>query len=558
MNKKQKIMIIVIGIFLMILVTLGITYSYFLTKVKGNTTEKSISIQTANLILEYADGNGIIEVNGIVPGQDITKKTFTVTNKGNSTVEDYVVILEDVLNNFYNREDLTYSLSCVSVDKDTLEIKGTCSGTSKTIFPRTEEIMITNDIDVGIMHKYELKIYYNETNSDQSIDMNKTMTAKINIYDRREKIHYLTDEETMTIFLEKIDELEIHAKNYLGDSATSTDSSTYMIDKTKWLVFSTISKLSYDSDNWTIVAGAKDSNFLTYLSNNGFDINIFKNMKYNSSDNGETSTVTHLSAALAALIYNTDAIYNLIMDEVDYNNLAGWAGDLQTLIANNLLSQISDQNNYDEIYQKMSELIGKSGTYFDSDDLYADIDAINLYSLLNSTQTIKEIMQIYFSDNYKTRFNSFIKNIVSTKDYDSLKNTIYSYTQYKSSWPLYNGVEEFSSTVATASRDAFADYIWYKANLKHLDIFTETLEYKKGTTVNFIAEYINLDGTLDRTLKNEDYTWTITNIDGSNCISTIDNGKLNISTTETSTQLLITITLNKSNKVSSSKILNIQ
>lgn len=557
MNQRQRVIIISIVIFLIILICLGITYSYFLTKIKGNNEDKSISIQTANLVLEYGDGNGIIEVNNVVPGDYIKEKSFTVTNRGNSTVENYVVLLENVLNNIYYREDLTYTLNCESVDMNTGENRGTCKGLSKTLFPRDEDIMVTNTIDVGIMHKYILKVNYRESNSDQSRDMNKVIAAKVNIYDRRSKIPYLIDEENTIVFLNKINELENLAQSYLGDSAKSIENSKYMIDKTKWLVFSTISKLKYDSDSWTIVAGAKDNSFLTYLSNEGFDINVFNNMSYNSSDSGDTSEVVHLSAALAAFIYNTDSVYNLIMKENDYNNLAGWAGDLQTLIANNLLKQISDQNDYNQIYNKMLELIGKSGTYFDSDDLYADIDAANLYKLLDTNKSIKEVMQTYFSINYKERFNLFINSISSVNDYETLKNTIYPYTQYKTTWPLYNGVSEFSSTVATASRDAFADYIWYKANLKKLDIFSEILEYKKGTTVNFNAEYITLDGTLDKTLSNDDYTWRVTNVDGTTSISTINNGVLSIASNEVADKLLITITLNKSNKVIVSKVINI-
>ena len=119
----------------------------------------------------------------ILPGETITSKYFTVTNKGNETIEDYVVVLEDVINNFYLREDLTYKLTCSSVDKDTLVKTGTCKGSSGA-FPRDEEVIVTNDIGAGIMHKYYLTVTFNETYLDQSIDMNKTLKARVNIYDR--------------------------------------------------------------------------------------------------------------------------------------------------------------------------------------------------------------------------------------------------------------------------------------------------------------------------------------------------------------------------------------
>lgn len=40
MNKSKKIIIYITGILLITLILVGITYAYFLTKIKGNTNEK--------------------------------------------------------------------------------------------------------------------------------------------------------------------------------------------------------------------------------------------------------------------------------------------------------------------------------------------------------------------------------------------------------------------------------------------------------------------------------------------------------------------------------------
>ena len=47
MNRKQKIIVSVVGIFIVLLALVGLTYAYFLTQVKGNTNNKSISVTTA-------------------------------------------------------------------------------------------------------------------------------------------------------------------------------------------------------------------------------------------------------------------------------------------------------------------------------------------------------------------------------------------------------------------------------------------------------------------------------------------------------------------------------
>lgn len=598
MNKTSRIIISIISLFLIILILLGLTYAYFLTQIKGNEQTKSISVTTANLRLVYGDGNGeLIGTNVIKPGDTIkfyTKdkngnivtdesgnpiesetKTFTVTNEGNVPIKDYLVVVENVINNFSLREDLVYSLTCKSVNRFTGATSGSCSGASNISFPIKDSILVTNNIDKDIRHEYSLKIEFKESNTDQSIDMNKTLSAKINIYDRKEYITYLTDFNEVNNYISEIGNIESIADNYILYGPTTTEVSetvnsnknvkvqflsdtTYLIDKNTWLVFNSLSKVDYNTSSWTEVAGPIDNDFITELSKKGIDLNKYKGLKYLATENGEYAGIIHFSAALVAKIYNTDALVNLIgYTEEEFDDLAGWAGDLQTLIGNNLISQISDQNNYNEIYSKMSELIGKTGTYFDSDDLYADIDAVNLFVLLknNNTKTIKEIMTNYFTTQYKNRFSMFIKNLVGSLDYNALREYIYHYTEYSSYWKLYSN--SFSTIVAEAAADAFTDYLWFKANNKELNIFTESLEFKKGTNIEFRAEYIDVNNQRDINLLNSDFTWDVTNVDGSKCNSTINNGILSISSEENVNQLLITVYLTKSNKTLGTKVINL-
>ena len=97
MSRKQSIIVSVTGIFLVLLILVGLTYAYFLTKIKGNTNDKSISVTTANLLLEYADVNDeLITDSAVEPGKSWTK-TFVATNKGNKTVT-YGVALENIVN----------------------------------------------------------------------------------------------------------------------------------------------------------------------------------------------------------------------------------------------------------------------------------------------------------------------------------------------------------------------------------------------------------------------------------------------------------------------------
>ena len=177
MNRKQRIIISVTGIFIVLLVLVGLTYAYFLTRIQGNTNTKSISVTTADLKLTYGDGNGDITAEKIQPGTTIDTKTFTVKNEGNATVNNYAVYLEELVNTLSRTSDMVYTLTCTS------SVSGkTCNGVNETSFPTQNGMLVTNNIDVNETQSYELKVVYKEMNIDQSEDMNKTISAKVQIY----------------------------------------------------------------------------------------------------------------------------------------------------------------------------------------------------------------------------------------------------------------------------------------------------------------------------------------------------------------------------------------
>ena len=192
MNRKQRIIVSVTGIILVFLILVGLTYAYFLTKINGNTNDKSISVTTANLEIKYEDNNDIIIGDRIEPGTILPTKVFTVINNGNMNVE-YNVGLVNLINTFTNTEDVVYTITCKSYNKEGFSLgtdgtitgteNGTCSGVNETEFPTLNSYIVTNNIDVNIVHAYTMTVTYKETGTDQSIDMNKELSAKIDIFD---------------------------------------------------------------------------------------------------------------------------------------------------------------------------------------------------------------------------------------------------------------------------------------------------------------------------------------------------------------------------------------
>ena len=195
MSRKQKIIVSITGIFLVLMILVGLTYAYFLTKITGNTNTKSISVSTANLVLEYGENTNVVQgINNAEPGYSV-EKIFTATNKGNSTVT-YGAALESIVNGLTRQEDLVYTLTCTSYLKEgfslagngtiTGTVDGTCNGVpTEKQFPSTStmSVITTNTIDTLHTHAYKLTVTYKEMNVDQSTDMNKTFSAKVNIVD---------------------------------------------------------------------------------------------------------------------------------------------------------------------------------------------------------------------------------------------------------------------------------------------------------------------------------------------------------------------------------------
>ena len=189
MNRKQKIIVSTTGIFLVLLILVGLTYAYFLTRINGNTNDKSISVTTANLRLVYSDGtDGVIGGINIEPSDTVYTKTFTVKSEGNKNIE-YGVYLINVINQLTRKEDVKYTLECTT--DGTIK----CNGVNETTFPSGISQLITNTIEPGKTHTYTFKFTYKDTGTDQSIDMGKELSAKIQIFGKLPSGEYFPYEE---------------------------------------------------------------------------------------------------------------------------------------------------------------------------------------------------------------------------------------------------------------------------------------------------------------------------------------------------------------------------
>ena len=220
MNRKQKITLSITGIILVTLILVGLTYGYYLTTIKGNTNTKSITTSLANLELKYDDGNGTITSSNLEPGDSVTK-TFSVENTGNKKVVNYTVYLENVINEFIDKNDLKITLKCTSNN-------GTCNGNTLT-YPSSDGIIAVNDIEEKEIQTFELKVDFIETNDLQNDNMNKKFEGNVKILDIKSTNKKLVTSEGENNATVSSPELLTNFKIY-GNSLQETRSGKNLID----------------------------------------------------------------------------------------------------------------------------------------------------------------------------------------------------------------------------------------------------------------------------------------------------------------------------------------
>ena len=234
--------------------------------------------------------------------------------------------------------------------------------------------------------------------------------------------------------------------------------------KRNWYVTMYIRQFNsnYVGGNWNGAGGKIDAGFINFA--NGLDNNIssfFTSATRFTDKFGNSVDVTHLAATMSALYYEStsaDGFKQGLMPEVHLDNLAGWAGDLQQtmypILKNGTLQD------YDSVYNAFTKRLGSDEYQFPLPDLYADVDAVNLYDLTKSGKDIADVWNSYYSFGTDNRFNSFVSGITAEKP-KTLPSLIFGYTgsvYLGFGWPLLNG-ESVSGTQRAAFTAAFNDFL---------------------------------------------------------------------------------------------------
>ena len=175
MINKDKMTLFVTGMFLLLIMTTGLSYAYFSASVKGNENAKNVVVEAGTLSLVYTDGPEI-KAQNIKPGWSTTKE---VSVKNNGTLDtNYNVIWQSLTNEITNNE-MVISATC-----QRLNSAGTVEGTCEPISQAAISDMIIAkrvSIESSITHKYTFTIFFKETNADQNTNQGKKFNGVLGI-----------------------------------------------------------------------------------------------------------------------------------------------------------------------------------------------------------------------------------------------------------------------------------------------------------------------------------------------------------------------------------------
>ena len=175
MIDKDKMTLFVTGMFLLLIMTTGLSYAYFSASVKGNENAKDMVVEAGTLSLVYTDGPEI-KVQNIKPGWSTTKE---VSVKNTGTLDtNYNIIWQSLTNEITNNE-IVISATCQRLNASGT-VEGTCESISQAAI---SDMTIAKRVSIesGITHKYTFTILFKETNADQNTNQGKKFNGVLGI-----------------------------------------------------------------------------------------------------------------------------------------------------------------------------------------------------------------------------------------------------------------------------------------------------------------------------------------------------------------------------------------
>ncbi len=168
---KKKFLLGMLGTALLLL-TVGVTYSYFTGMVTGEG--KKLTVTSTELKILFVDDSSLAD-SEIIPGWS-ESKSFSVKNESKEDF-NYNIVFENLVNTFVTEGFLQYKKTSTSG----YNMEGYLD-IPKSSSPQDVVLAYDIDIEVGATHEYTIEfVYHNSDTVDQSEDMGKIFEGNLAI-----------------------------------------------------------------------------------------------------------------------------------------------------------------------------------------------------------------------------------------------------------------------------------------------------------------------------------------------------------------------------------------
>ena len=442
MSKKIKILLCVIGIFLVTSILIGISYAYYIFNVSQSGSN---ALQTDCFRVTYTDQNPI-NLSNTIPMSDkeakeeLTPYTFTINNVCNHAI-DYDVNIETL-------EGSTIDLNAVRIRLNNFEsqILGDIEDNNSSVIVN-HNVLSSKTIKHGSIgangtKKYNLRMYIDE---DSTIDesANKTFSSKVVVStklnpDYKEAV--LTYGDSFNIVIKRLSGDGNPQTSYSNNSITSIQRSLTMPNETDnyenvefynsdipiyvWFkdgviyIYSDTDKIYLNSDSRSIF------NALEALVD--IDLSMFDTSKVTNMYEmfGNTSSVLSLDLSgfdtsnvtnMWNMFYNMGSITELDLSSFDTSNVTNM---IQMFKDDVLLSNIiyGDDWNTTNVVEMDQMFCSTNLSVYD----LSNFDFLNTKSIMGMLSDNKSGASIMFGDNFDTSRVENFQQLFSNSFYSNL------------------------------------------------------------------------------------------------------------------------------------------
>lgn len=180
-------------------------------------------------------------------------------------------------------------------------------------------------------------------------------------------------------------------------------------------------QLRYASGEWNTFGGTLENDFQDFVLNNqgSYDLSSLQSINYNTNPKTQEKVDFIHMVAIMNIAIKGSLTNNTI------NDLVGWGGDLCQLVLELKNTGLSGS----ALEDKANSLFNSENSSFSSQDLLADMDALNIASIYDSLVSEKQSISYAISQYYKTTtLNARKQNFLSIAFPDFVENQ----TQFES------------------------------------------------------------------------------------------------------------------------------